>query len=106
MKPSTNELLLALRAPNSGWLAALICALDEALQDEDFGEMQRRLLRDLIDSGSVPGPVAVAANVRLAQFERTVADLHASLLGPAVAPAAEAQARPKLTLCGGTALSA
>lgn len=102
MKPSTNELLLALRAPNSGWLAALICALDEAMQDEDFGEMQRRMLCDLIAGGSVPAPVAVAANVRLAQFERTVADL----IGPQALPAADAHARPKLTLCGGTALSA
>lgn len=106
MKPSTNELLLALRAPNSGWLAALICALDEALQDEDFGETQRHMLRDLIDGGSVPNAVAVAANVRLAQFERSVADLQASLIGPQSGLVADAHARPKLTLCGGTALSA
>ena len=50
MKVSTNELLLALRAPNSGWLAALICALDEALQDPDFAEPQREMVRSLLDA--------------------------------------------------------
>jgi len=106
MKVSTNEALLALRAPNSGWLAALICALDEALQDEEFGESQRKLLRGLIDAGQVPRPIAVAANVRLAQFENTLTDLHAALAAPSVDAPALAHARPKLTLCGGTALSA
>lgn len=106
MKVSTNEALLALRAPNSGWLAALICALDEAFQDEEFGESQRNLLRRLIDAGQVPGPVAVAANVRLAQFENTLIDLHSALSAPAAEVAVAAPARPKLTLCGGTALSA
>src|SRR4051794_3561827 len=71
MKVSSNELLLALRAPNSGWLAALVCALDEALQDPDFGEPQRALVRGLIDQGSVPAAVADAANERLARFEQT-----------------------------------
>ncbi len=106
MKISTNEALLALRAPNSGWLAALICALDEALQDEEFGESQRKLLRGLIDMGHVPRPVAIAANVRLAQFENTLTDLHAALATPSGETPAVASARPKLTLCGGTALSA
>ena len=103
MKVSTNELLLALRAPNSGWLAALICALDEALQDPDFGEPQRALMRGLIDAGHVPNPVAVAANERLERFEETVKDLQSYLLevAPQPQPAAVAT-RPKLTVCGGT----
>jgi TFIIF-interacting CTD phosphatase-like protein len=100
MKVSTNELLLALRAPNSGWLAALICALDEALQDPDFGTPQRDLVRSLIESGSVPHAVAVAANERLERFEETVRDLHSLLVAPANETVDEAPARPKLTLCG------
>ncbi len=100
MKVSTNELLLALRAPNSGWLAALICALDEALQDPDFGTPQRDLVRSLIEAGSVPHAVAVAANERLERFEETVRDLHALLVAPANETVDEAPARPKLTLCG------
>ncbi|NCT68423.1 MAG: hypothetical protein GXC76_12410 [Rhodanobacteraceae bacterium] len=103
MKVSTHELLLALRAPNSGWLAALVCALDEALQDPDFGEPQRRLVRALLDAGHVPGAVAVAANERLERFEETVKDLHSLFVAPAAEPAAEAAPRPKLTLCGNVA---
>ena len=103
MKVSTNELLLALRAPNSGWLAALICALDEALQDPDFGEPQRALMRGLIDAGHVPNPVAVAANERLERFEETVKDLHSLLVAPPATAVIEAGSRPKLTLCGGAA---
>ena len=101
MKVSTNELLLALRAPNSGWLAALVCALDEALQDADFGEPQRALVRSLIDAGSVPNAVALAANERLARFEETVKDLHSLLVAPNADASHEVIARPKLTLCGG-----
>lgn len=103
MKVSTNELLLALRAPNSGWLAALVCALDEALQDPDFGEPQRAMVRSLIDAGNVPHAVSVAANDRLARFEETVKDLHSLLVPSLVEPAIEAPARPKLTLCGSAA---
>ena len=103
MKVSTNELLLALRAPNSGWLAALVCALDEALQDPDFGEPQRAMVRSLIDAGAVPNAVAVAANDRLERFEETVKDLHSLLVAPLVEPVAEVAARPKLTLCGNAA---
>lgn len=103
MKVSTNELLLALRAPGAGWLAALICALDEALQDPDFGSPQRDLVHALLDQGSVPPAVADAANERLAQFERTVEELHALVVAPAVEAVASMPARPKLTLCGGTA---
>ena len=102
MKPSTNELLLALRSPSSGWLAALICALDEATQDPSFTDHQRDLVRALLDSGSVPQPVAVAANRRLESFEETVKDLQTYLLDQQPLPAAPVAARPKLTVCGGT----
>lgn len=103
MKVSTNELLLALRAPNSGWLAALVCALDEALQDPDFGEPQRTLIHGLLDAGSVPPAVAVAANDRLTRFEETVKDLHALLVPATPDPLPEISVRPKLTICGNAA---
>lgn len=103
MKVSTNELLLALRAPNSGWLAAVICALDEALQDADFGEPQRRLVRGLLDAGHVPDAVALAATERLERFEDTVKDLHSLFVAPAAEAATEGASRPKLTLCGNVA---
>lgn len=101
MTVSANELLLALRAPTSGWLAALVCALEEALRDPAFGEPQRRMVQQLLAAGHVPYPVAHAANERLASFEATVQDLQ-SLMGeidePEPAPVAQ---RPKLTLCVG-----
>ena len=102
MKPSTNELLLALRSPSSGWLAALICALDEATQDPSFTDYQRDLVRALLDSGSVPQPVAVAANRRLESFEETVKDLQTYLLDQQPVAVPVVAARPKLTVCGGT----
>jgi len=105
MKASANELLLALRSPSSGWLAALICALDEALQDPAFTDHQRELVRGLLDAGSVPNGVAVAANDRLARFEETVQDLQSLLLEqqpPTTTVVPTAGARPKLTVCGGT----
>ncbi len=103
MKPSTNELLLALRSPSSGWLAALICALDEAVQDPAFSDHQRDLVRGLLDAGSVPQSVAVAANARLESFEDTVKDLQTYLLeSQPTSSVPVATARPKLTVCGGT----
>lgn len=103
MKVSTNELLLALRAPNSGWLAALVCALDEAMQDPDFGEPQRALIHGLLAAGSVPHAVSVAANDRLTRFEETVKDLHSLLVPTAQNAMSDIPARPKLTLCGSAA---
>jgi hypothetical protein len=102
MKASTNELLLALRSPSSGWLAALICAMDEALQDPNFSDHQRDLVRGLLDMGHVPHPIAVAANSRLESFEETVKDLQTYLFDAPTAAAAPVAARPKLTVCGGT----
>ena len=103
MKPSTNELLLALRSPSSGWLAALICALDEASQDPSFSDHQRHLVRGLLDLGHVPQPVALAANSRLESFEETVKDLQTFLLDSTpVQVQPPVAARPKLTVCGGT----
>jgi hypothetical protein len=99
MTMPTNELLLALRAPTSGWLAAVICALDEALLDHDFSAHHRDLLRSLLDAGEVPASVSAASHDRLQRFEEAVQTLHDALIGDN-APAAEAaRTRPHLTLC-------
>ncbi len=101
MSVPTNELLLALRAPTSGWLAGVICALDEALLDHDFSPSHRALLRALLDAGEVPASVSAAAQERLVRFEEAVHMLHDALVGDAEMPAAEpvARKRPHLTLC-------
>ena len=105
MSVPTNELLLALRSPTSGWLAAMICALEEAVQDPSFSEHHRSLVRQLLDVDAIPAPVATAANNRLARFEQAVAEMHTLLTNPRedadVAPMAPQ--RPKLTLVGSVA---
>ena len=104
MKPSSNELLLALRSPTSGWLAAMVCALEEAMRDPGFSDHHRDLVRQLLDAKAVPVSVAIAAEERLSQFEAQVADTQADLLAALVeAPAAAQPARPKLTLVGSAA---
>ena len=100
MKLSTKEMMLALRAPQASWLAALVCAIDEALLDEDFSESQRAMVRDLLEAGSVPSAVALAAQERLSRFEHYMDDAF---------PAVEDElppsppARQKLTVCGSAA---
>jgi hypothetical protein len=104
MKPSTHELLLALRSPTSGWLATLICALDEALHDPDFSAHHRELVRQLLDASAIPAPVAAAAEERLSRFEEQVAAAQAELVRTLTPPMPTAQpARPKLTLVGNAA---
>ena len=99
MNAPTNELLLALRAPTSGWLAAVICALDEALLDHDFNASHRQLLRNLLDAGEVPASVSSAAQDRLQRFEEAVQTLHEALIGTPEAAAEPVSARPHLSLC-------
>jgi len=101
MKVSTHELLLALRAPSSGWLAALVCALDEAMQDPDFSEHHRSLVRGLLDADAIPSPVSLAAAERLVKFEESVHDLQTLLPPEPVPQDSFAGTRPKLTICGG-----
>ena len=90
MKLPTNELLLALRSPTSGWLATMICALEEALQDPDFSEHQRALVRQMLDSNGIPANVAAAAEARLVRFEQAVAD-EQSKEAPTTSRAAEVE---------------
>ena len=105
MSVPTNELLLALRSPTSGWLAAMVCALEEAVQDPSFSEHHRNLVRQLLDSDKIPAPVASAANDRLVRFEQAVSEMHGLLTNTSeeVEPAAPIQQRPKLTLVGSVA---
>ncbi len=100
MKAPTSEVLLALRAPNAGWLAALVCAIDEAQRDSGFSSAQRDLLHRLLDSESLPASVVGAAHERLARFEESLLAAHAELdAAEAACPPPAAPARPKLTLC-------
>ncbi len=104
MNVSSNELLLALRSPTSGWLAAVICALDEALLDPDFSEQHRQMLRSLLDVGQVPENVAAASHDRLQRFEEAVQTLHEALIGDEDALfEAPAAATPRLRLCASAA---
>ncbi|HET8941575.1 MAG TPA: hypothetical protein VFN13_06285 [Rudaea sp.] len=104
MKLPTNELLLALRSPTSGWLATMICALDEALQDPDFTDHQRELVRQMLDCNGIPSTVASAAEARMVHFEQAVADEQEHLFNRvADAQSAPKKQRPKLTLVGSAA---
>ncbi|HSX58570.1 MAG TPA: hypothetical protein VLF18_00090 [Tahibacter sp.] len=102
----TQEMILALRAPNAHWLAALVNALDEALKDPDFGPEQRALVQQLLQAGIVPASVARAAEARFERFEQSFTDF-APIDGHAEAPAFNdtpvPPSRPKLTLVGSNA---
>ncbi len=106
MALSTQEMLLALRAPSAHWLGALINALDEALKDPEFGIEQRAVLQQLLGAGIVPASVARAAEQRFERFEDSFAELvpgDPSLDWPEASVAAAPSARPKLTLVGSNA---
>lgn len=104
MQAPTNELLLALRSPTSGWLAAVVCALEEAVKDPNFSAHHRDLLKRVLDANSVPFPVAAAAEDRLTHFEQSVAQAQVTLISSIAEPAAAAQpTRPKLTLVSNAA---
>jgi len=104
MQAPTNELLLALRSPTSGWLAAVVCALEEAIRDPHFTAQHRELIKRVVDADSISLPVAVAAEERLGQFEQTIAQTQIKLISSIAEPVAKAQpARPKLTLVSNAA---
>lgn len=100
---ATNELLLALRSPTSGWLAAVVCALEEAVRDPNFTEQHRELIKRVLEEDAVSLPVAVAAEERLSQFEQTVAQAQIKLISSIAEPIATQSARPKLTLVSNAA---
>ncbi|MGH8040898.1 MAG: hypothetical protein ACREPN_02515 [Rudaea sp.] len=101
MQASPNELLLALRSPTSGWLATMICALEEALRDTDFNEHHRAMVQQLLEQGAVATAVAEAAEERLTRFEQNVAATQANLAAAVAATATTP--RPKLTLVSNAA---
>jgi hypothetical protein len=102
MKVHTNEMLLALRSPSSGWLAAMVCALEEAVRDPDFSEHHRALVRQLLDVSAVPAPVAAAAQDRLNRFEEEISNTQSELVGDLETVVAQ-PSRPKLTLVNSVA---
>ena len=104
MQAHTNELLLALRSPTSGWLAAVVCALEEAVRDPNFTGHHRELIKQVLDAESISLPVAVAAEERLSQFEHTVTQTQVKLVSSIAEPIiAREPARPKLTLVSNAA---
>ena len=104
MQAHTNELLLALRSPTSGWLAAVVCALEEAIRDPNFTEHHRELIKHVLDADSLSLPVALAAEQRLSEFEQTVAQSQVKLVSSIAEPIVAAQpSRPKLTLVSNAA---
>lgn len=94
---STAEMLLALRSPNAGWLAAVLCALDEAMQDPSFDTSQRAIVRELLDRDALPDSVAIAAQMTLCEFETAVQAGRTAHLDSRSAVATSQ--RTKLTLC-------
>ena len=106
MPAPNTEMLLALRNPKSGWLATMICALEEALKDVDFSEHHRAMVKQLLEQGSVTAAVSEAAEERLARFEASVLETQAGLAASVAAPlmaTAALPARPKLTLVSNAA---
>ncbi|RAP57575.1 hypothetical protein [Oleiagrimonas sp. MCCC 1A03011] len=98
MHMSTPEILLALRAPDSGWLGVLATVLDEANQDPRFDASQREILCQLLDQARMPREIGDAARHRAAVFEtEIIRDCQAAKESAARTSAPE---RPKLTLVG------
>lgn len=106
MPAPNNEMLLALRNPKSGWLATMICALEEALKDVDFSAHHRAMVKQLLEQGAVSTAVSEAAEERLARFEQSVAETQAGLAASVATPllaTATLPARPKLMLVSNAA---
>ncbi len=103
MQVHTNEMLLALRSPSSGWLAAMVCALEEAVRDPDFSDHHRELVRQLLDVNAIPAPVATAAQDRLNRFEEEISNTQSELTGSLADSIAAQPSRPKLTLVSSAA---
>lgn len=103
MKLHTNETLLALRSPTSGWLAAMVCALEEAVRDPDFTDHHRELVRQMLDVNAIPAPIASAAQDRLSRFEEEISNTQDALFGSLTDSVAAQPSRPKLTVVGSVA---
>jgi hypothetical protein len=76
MNVPSSELLMALKAPNSGWLAAVLTMLDDAFNDPGFTHRQRELVMRVLAGGELPTSVRIAASARLEQCEFLEATAH------------------------------
>lgn len=98
------EIMLALRAPDAGWLSVLTCVLDEANHDPSFDPRQRELLLQLIGHGMFTPSVANAARRRASRFEHELNEEAAAYNDAngnrAMYEGAPVASRPKLTLVG------
>jgi hypothetical protein len=103
MKLHTNEMLLALRSPSSGWLAAMVCALEEAVRDPEFTDHHRELVRQMLDVNAIPAPIAAAAQERLSRFEEEITNTQVELYDSLSNSVAAQPSRPKLTLVSSVA---
>ncbi len=88
MSATTPTLLLALRSRQSGWLATLIAALDEARADPGFDAQQQALFAELAAGAPIAASVRKAAMERQYAFDSNMADELAAALEPAELPAA------------------
>jgi hypothetical protein len=80
MRSTPQELAFALRSPNSGPLAAVICALADLFEDPSFNEGHRALLGQLLAGGEIPQFLAERATERLTSFANSLEDLHRQVL--------------------------
>ena len=88
MAATTPTLLLALRSPQSGWLATLIAALDEARADPGFDARQQALFAELAAGAPIAASVRKAAMERQYAFDSSMAEELAAALEPTELPAA------------------
>lgn len=73
------ELQFALRAPGSGPLAAVICALADWLEDPNCNQQHRALVTRLLANGEVPAILADRAQNRLVSYAEQVEALHGAV---------------------------
>lgn len=84
------ELQFALRAPGSGSLAAVICALADWLEDPNCNQQHRALVARLLANAEVPAALADRAQNRLVSYAEQVEMLHSAVFQ------APAEAKPVL----------
>ncbi len=73
------ELQFALRSPDAGPLAAVICALADWLEDPHCNSQHRALVARLLNQGEVPSVLACKAQDRLVAYAEQVEALHTAV---------------------------
>ncbi len=79
MRSTSQQLAFALRAPSSGPLAAVLCALADLFEDPNFNSAQREMLCEVLNQGDIPQSLADAASARLMSFANSLEDLHSQI---------------------------